>query len=253
MDPVVRYCTSADGTRIGYTTYGRTDGVPVVIGSGWVYTQETNWAPPTRTIYERLAEGEGLIGFDRRGTGRSGPELSELSLDLEVGDLEAVVDDAGAKTVDIFGYDASPAIAFAARHPDRVRRLVLYDPLLAPRPYGRLVEMAATDWPMARRALASILFPEGPVELQKHWSNAARDGATADVAAAYMRYEASADLTGLPQATAIADADRSPGGREVRAERSGDGGCADPGRADGDTRQPPSVVHGPRIVDRSRL
>ena len=33
MEPQIRFCTSADGTRIAYTTLG--DGPPVVYVSGW--------------------------------------------------------------------------------------------------------------------------------------------------------------------------------------------------------------------------
>jgi class 3 adenylate cyclase/pimeloyl-ACP methyl ester carboxylesterase len=220
MDPVVRYCTSADGTRIGYTTYGRLHGVPVVLGSGWVYTQEVSWAiPQTRQFYESFASAGGLIAWDRRGTGRSGPELRSLSLDVEVADLEAVVDDVGAETFDIFAYDANPAIAYAARHPDRVRRLVLYDPLLAPRPYGKMVDMITEDWAIARRALAAILFPDGPVGLQKTWSNAMRDGTSAENAATYMRYESRLDLRGFPELVRVPTLVIRPGGSKfVRSD-----------------------------------
>jgi class 3 adenylate cyclase len=199
MDPVVRYCTSADGTRIGYTTYGDMDEVPVVLGCGWVYTQESIFAiPQAQEVYEGLASGSGVIGWDRRGTGRSGPALTELTVDLELADLEAVVDAVGVKTFDIFAYDANPAVPYAARHPERVRRLVLYDPLLGPRPYGKMVDTVKEDWAIARRALAAFLFPNGPVDLQKTWSNSMRDGTSADNAAAYMRYESTLDLREFP-------------------------------------------------------
>jgi class 3 adenylate cyclase len=84
-----------------------------------------------------------------------------------------------------------------------VRRLILFDPRLKPRPYGKSADIAEEDWSIARRAIASAIFPEGPVELQKLWSNCARDAASPEVAAAYIRYEGTLDLSEFPEKVEI--------------------------------------------------
>jgi class 3 adenylate cyclase len=195
MEPQIRFCTSVDGTRLSYTTYGRLDGVPVLMVSGWPFSQELAWQTPVvRRFWEGIAAGRGVIGWDRRGTGRSERQLRGLSSELEIADIEAVVEAAGLTTFDVFAYDCIPAIPYAASHPQRVRRLVLYGATLAPRPYERAIAMARTDWQMARRAIATVLYPDGPAELQKLWSTAVRDYVPQDVHMAYMEHDASLDL-----------------------------------------------------------
>jgi pimeloyl-ACP methyl ester carboxylesterase/DNA-binding CsgD family transcriptional regulator len=69
-----------------------------------------------------------LVWHDLRGTGFSEREVSDYSLKALVADVEAVVDRLG---LDDFGVlasvDAGPvAVAYAARHPERVSRLILW-------------------------------------------------------------------------------------------------------------------------------
>lgn len=195
MDPEIRFCTSADGTRISYATYGRLGNVPVLTVSGWAFSQEVSWrTPPVRQFIERLAAGSGVIGYDRRGTGRSSREAPELSNDTEVADIEAVLESVGIETVDVFAYDSNPAVPFVARHPERVRRLVLYGASFEPRPYQRAIPMIRNDAALGRRAIASVLYPQGPIELQKLWSNAVRDGMSQETHLRYMEHDSRLDL-----------------------------------------------------------
>ena len=69
-----------------------------------------------------------MIRYDSRGNGLSDWEAEEISFDAFVRDLEAVVDAAGLERFDLLGISQGCAvsIAYAARHPERVNRLVLY-------------------------------------------------------------------------------------------------------------------------------
>src|SRR5262249_6852556 len=69
-----------------------------------------------------------IVHYDGRGTGHSQRDVTDLSLDAMVGDLEAVIDRLGAPDVCLLGqYNSCPhAIAYAARHPDRVTRMALF-------------------------------------------------------------------------------------------------------------------------------
>jgi pimeloyl-ACP methyl ester carboxylesterase len=74
-----------------------------------------------------------LVRADLRGFGLSEWEPAEFSFEAMVGDLEAVVDAAGIEQCDLLAvsHGCPMAIAFAARHPERVRKLVLVNSFAA--------------------------------------------------------------------------------------------------------------------------
>lgn len=96
-------------------------------GGPWCHVESWH-IPECRRWYERLAQERMLVWHDLRGTGFSEREVSDYSLEALVSDVEAVVDRLG---LDDFGVlasvDAGPvAVAYAARHPERVSRVVLW-------------------------------------------------------------------------------------------------------------------------------
>ena len=99
-----------------------------------------------------MALGEHLrfIQFDGRGTGHSQRDVTDLSLEAYLGDIDAVIDAAEAQAVVLLGFYASVehAIAWAARNPDRVRGLVLF---------GGATSHAETMQGPAIRALLSLI------------------------------------------------------------------------------------------------
>jgi len=84
--------------------------------------------PVLRRAFERLAGSLRLIQYDGRGTGHSQRDVSDLSLDAMVLDLEAVLAAADARRFALLGYYASclPAIAAAARNPEAATHLILF-------------------------------------------------------------------------------------------------------------------------------
>ncbi|MGH2354605.1 MAG: alpha/beta fold hydrolase, partial [Chloroflexota bacterium] len=127
MEPRIRYAIARDGISIAYWTLG--DGPPLVYLAGPPWSHVELWQlPECRRWYERLATGRTLVRYDVRGTGWSERQAADHSLDALVSDLEAVVDRLGLATFPLLGAaDAGPvALAYAARHPERVSRLVLW-------------------------------------------------------------------------------------------------------------------------------
>jgi pimeloyl-ACP methyl ester carboxylesterase/DNA-binding CsgD family transcriptional regulator len=125
--PRIRYATTADGVRIAFWTFG--DGPPLVYMAGGPWSHmELLEAPQTRRWYERLARGRMLVRYDMRGTGFSERAVADYALDALALDVEAVADRLGLGRFALLGAaDAGPvAIALAARHPERVSRLVLW-------------------------------------------------------------------------------------------------------------------------------
>jgi pimeloyl-ACP methyl ester carboxylesterase/DNA-binding CsgD family transcriptional regulator len=125
--PGVRFCASADGVRLAYTTIGR--GSPVVRAAYWLTHIEHDahsiiWGPWLREFAQRAK----LVRYDQRGCGLSDREVGDISFDAWLRDLETVVDAAGLDRFSLLGMSqgAAIAIAFAVRHPERVARLVIY-------------------------------------------------------------------------------------------------------------------------------
>jgi class 3 adenylate cyclase len=128
MEPRVQYAQTADGVSIAFWVIG--EGRPLV----WLMTLpfshiQLEWQmPDIRRWFERLAQRRKLIRYDNRGSGLSDRDVTDYSLDAYVLDLEAVADRLGLERFDLFAiYHSGPvAIAYAARHPERVSHLVLW-------------------------------------------------------------------------------------------------------------------------------
>ena len=123
--PPIRFVTTADGVSIAACTMGT--GSPLLFVRGWVSHLELLWEEEAfRRFFEPITKHRCLVRFDMRGNGLS-DRRADLSLDGFVGDVEAVVDGLGIERLDLLGssYGGPVAAAYAARHPDRVDRLVL--------------------------------------------------------------------------------------------------------------------------------
>ncbi len=126
----IGYCTTSDGVRIAYGTVGK--GPPVVIVVGWMTHLTRGEGSPTydSDFLESVGAAHHLvIEYDGRGCGLSERGLRDYSLEPRVRDLEAVVDALKLRRFALYGVSSGgPAtIAYAARHPERVTRIVLYD------------------------------------------------------------------------------------------------------------------------------
>jgi pimeloyl-ACP methyl ester carboxylesterase/DNA-binding CsgD family transcriptional regulator len=122
----LRFCISADGTRIAYARTGR--GTPIVKAANWLTHIELDLlSNPWQAWIEEVSRIGQLVRYDERGCGLSDHEVADVSLDAHVGDLEAVVDAAGLERFILIGVSQGGALAasYAARHPERVSRLVL--------------------------------------------------------------------------------------------------------------------------------
>jgi len=94
-------------------------GTPVEVG--WELPQIARW-------WSLIGSFSRSIIFDQRGVGSSDRTDRAPTLEDQLADLDAVIDAVGFDGFVLAAYSqASPAgIAYAHRHPDRVRRLVLY-------------------------------------------------------------------------------------------------------------------------------
>lgn len=175
----IRFCTATDGTRIAWSTAG--EGPPIVKSANWLNHLEYDWESPVwRHLMRFLAHGRTVVRYDERGNGLSDRELRDTTLDAFLDDLEAVVDAAGLGSFPMLAISqgCAVAVAYAARHPERVSRLVLHGGYaMGWRLRGDPDEIAAreamltlvrTGWgretPAFRQVFTSLFFPEATAE-----------------------------------------------------------------------------------------
>ncbi len=126
MNQQVRFCSSRDGVRLAYAISG--NGPPLVRAPHWFTHLEHDWNNPAMMPWSaELSRGYSLLRFDQRGTGLSDRDAPISSWECHVSDLECVIDAAQFDRFALLGLSqgAAFAIAYAARHPERVSHLVI--------------------------------------------------------------------------------------------------------------------------------
>lgn len=174
----IRFCRSADGTRIAYASHG--SGPPLVVASCWLGHLQYDWQSPVwRHFLDDLGEIATVVRYDERGFGLSDWMVDDFSLEARLHDLEMVVASAGLERFALLGMSGGSAVAlaYAAAHPERVSRLILYgtvcgDPVTFT-PEGLAVEetyrsMIRVGWakedPTFRRVFTTKFIPDATEE-----------------------------------------------------------------------------------------
>lgn len=175
----IRFCTTVDGLQIAYASVGQ--GPPVVKTSNWLNHLEFDWESPVWAhVFRALADGRTLIRYDARGNGLSDWHVDDFSIEAQVGDLEAVIDAVGLDRFPLLGISQGCAVsaAYAARHPERVTRLVLLGGYARgwrkARSKDKILENEAMmvlmkkgwgkDNPAYRQMFSSLFMPNAPPE-----------------------------------------------------------------------------------------
>jgi pimeloyl-ACP methyl ester carboxylesterase len=180
----IHFTTAPDGVRLAYATVGT--GPPLVRAAHWITHLDYDWQSPVwRHWIEGFARCHTFIRFDERGCGLSDHDPPEISLDAFVRDLETVVDAVGLEQVPLVGVSQGGAVSitYAARHPERVSKLVLVGAYArgrrarAPDEQARksaelMIELVRHGWgsddPSFRMAIPPSFIPDAPPEL---WSD----------------------------------------------------------------------------------
>ncbi len=178
----LRFCRSADGTRIAYARHG--SGPPLVIATCWLSHLQYDWQSPVwRHFLDNLGEIATVVRYDERGYGLSDWDVDDFSLEARVADLEAVIDDAGLDRFALMAMaQGGPlSIVYAVRHPERISRLLFYCSYAAMLRNPTPEELALSDaflqlikvgWARPesefRRVFTSRMIP-GATEVQMRW------------------------------------------------------------------------------------
>jgi class 3 adenylate cyclase/pimeloyl-ACP methyl ester carboxylesterase len=177
----VGFATTSDGVQIAYATTGQ--GPPLIFVLGWVTHLEAGYNSPIYDVADTirwLSQKNLYVRYDGRGFGLSDRDVTDFSLDARVRDLEAVIDTLGFDRVSLLAVSAGgpTAIAYTARHPERVSRLVFLSSMVrcppslaefqqhpvvrSERQWSAMLDMFQSDWDSAivRGMMADFLFPE---------------------------------------------------------------------------------------------
>jgi len=185
MEQRIRFGIAPDNVRLAFATSGQ--GPALVKTAHWLTHIEFDWNSPVwRHWLTELSSRHTLIRYDQRGCGLSDWNVTDFSLEAQVGDLEAVVDQAGLQQFPLLGLSSSGAVAvrYALRHPERVTHLILYGtyargrlrrPGAVPRAEAEaLHNVMQIGWgrnnPAFRQVYTTLFIPDGGPE-QVNWFN----------------------------------------------------------------------------------
>jgi pimeloyl-ACP methyl ester carboxylesterase/DNA-binding CsgD family transcriptional regulator len=199
LNQTIGFCASKDGTRIAVASCGKG---PVILRSAhWLSHVDYDLQSPVwRPWVQALSADNRFVRYDPRGCGLSDRYVADLSVDAWHSDLDAVAASIEEPQFVLLGLSQGGALAisYAARHPERVSRLVLLNT------YGQgartraqtdaerleaetLVNFIRVGWgrdnPAFAQFFTNLFIPDGTQEQHRWWGDLERQTATGDVAA----------------------------------------------------------------------
>ncbi len=211
MDQDIRFCTTPDGVKLAYALSG--EGPPLVMSATWLTHLEHQWRSLAwRPWLDAFSPGHKLLRYDSRGCGLSDRDVADLSFESWVRDFECVIDAAGLRQFDLLATcQGGPiAIEYAARHPERVKHLILYGTYARGRlrwterpdevERGRLLlDLTRLGWGQESHALLQVwsshFQPGGSIEHLRSWSEQMRAATSAETAVELVRIGWSMDVS----------------------------------------------------------
>ena len=201
----IRFVRSSDSVQLAAARYGA--GPALIKAATWL-THIDHVLPGSvhAALIDEFAPRHTYVEYDTRGCGLSQRRVDELSFDAWLRDLEAVADAYSPEqpfTLLGFTCAAGVAVEYAARHPQRVSKLILfggfatsYHSTSHPDPAVRregdlMLELAELGWGNSsaafRQVFVSRFLPDATQSEWRAFDELQRATATPDVAARYLR------------------------------------------------------------------
>jgi pimeloyl-ACP methyl ester carboxylesterase len=200
---VIRFIRDANGARIAYATVG--EGPLILCPAWWVSHVERDWEHPGfRRFFSRLAEGFRVVRYDRPGTGLSDRDVPPRTQADEVQLLATLVDELGDSQFSLFAVScAGPvALAYAAAHQERVRRLCFYgsyargSDIATPALRDAITDLVRAHWGLGSVALTALFLPGASTQDSEDFSRNQQDWADASQAAQLLRLSCEMNAAG---------------------------------------------------------
>ncbi|MEO6300907.1 MAG: alpha/beta fold hydrolase [Paracoccaceae bacterium] len=209
----ITFCRSADGTRIAAAACGK--GPTILRAAHWLshVTYDLD-SPVWRPWVEALSRQHRYVRYDPRGCGMSERHCADLSISAWHRDLEAVAATLDMEKFALLGVSQGGALAidYAARHPERISHLVLFNAYAqgsraravtdAERLEAEtLVNFVRIGWgrenPAFCQFFTNLFIPGGTPEQHRWWGDLERETVAADVAAETLRNMQGQDVLDL--------------------------------------------------------
>jgi pimeloyl-ACP methyl ester carboxylesterase/DNA-binding CsgD family transcriptional regulator len=195
-DGAIRFVEVGD-RPVAYSVAG--EGPPLVAPAWWVSHLELDWKDDAfRAFWGSVGEAATVVRYDRLGVGMSDRELrdEDLTLDGELAVVQALLDELGLDRVSLLGGSAGgcAAIAFAARFPERVDRLVLYGAyadgasITSAEVQEAVLSTVRSHWGLGSRVLADIFVGDADRDEQERLARYQRAAASPETAAALLEH-----------------------------------------------------------------
>lgn len=209
----IRFLQRPDGARLAYATSGQ--GPLTIKAATWLSHLEFDWNSPVWSHLLRAMSQRGCFArYDERGCGLSDWDVADQGLDSWVDDLEAIADELDRPRFGLLGISqgAAVAIAYAARHPDRVTHLILHggytrgrllrsrspEQLEEAEAMARLAELGwGKDDASFRQFFTTQFIPDGSASQHAWFNEMERLSTSPRNAARFMRFFNSIDVTDL--------------------------------------------------------
>jgi pimeloyl-ACP methyl ester carboxylesterase/DNA-binding CsgD family transcriptional regulator len=210
MNQDIRFCTTADGVRLAYAVSGA--GPPLVMSATWLTHLEHQWRSLAwRPWLDAFTREHKVLRYDSRGCGLSDRDAGDLSFETWVRDFECVVEAAGFRQFALVATcQGGPiAIEYAARHPERVSRLVLYGTYALGRLKWKdqptevekarvLLDLTQFGWGQENHAFSQVwaahFQPGGTLDHLRSWCDQQRVATSGDTAVRLLRIGWNADV-----------------------------------------------------------
>ncbi len=201
--PRVQTARTTDGVSIAYASTG--DGPPLVLMPSLPLGNFVGeWQVPVhRDAYQRIADDLRLIQYDSRGSGHSQRDVSNITPEAMLRDLDAVADAAGVERFALFGmYLASTyAISYTLAHPERVSHMVLFGgsargwDAMGARQTQALLSLIEQDWDTFVTSAIHTWMGWSAGEAGRLETEAARDATTPLITRAMLQATSGLDFT----------------------------------------------------------
>ncbi len=221
MELQVQYAKTSDGVSIAYSVTGQ--GPPSVEMQPLLLSHlEMEWQIlGFREYHEWVSRSRTLVRYDARGSGLSDRDVTDFSVEALVRDVEAVTDDAGLERFALLAFQSSGpvAIAYAARHPERVSSLVLWHTAargadLFSESWESLLNLIKKDWKLGSEALTHAWFGWRLAEIAHQFAAMMREAASPETFLSFWEqvkgWDVSALLPELKVPTLVAHRRRYP-------------------------------------------
>src|SRR6266545_4865418 len=189
MEQEIGFCASDGGARLAYARAG--SGTPLVFLPRWISHLELNWQS-RRDLLAPLGRVHTLVRYDKRGTGLSDRHIEDFSIQAQLRDFDSLVEYLRLRPFSLYASSAGGpvAITYAALHPDKVDKLVLYGTFarlegIAGRRQTNdaLLALIRAEWGLASTALTDLFMPGASAPEREAFALTQKLSAEAEVAA----------------------------------------------------------------------